>query len=1269
MPTIHVQGRYGFSRKNHPRARQLALGLPSLQLEAAHHTLTIAQTLEGEPDDLLETLFDIAELASWGSMWVTTPDGARRAMLADGWRCAEAPEHPEGAERRWGTARFYHDDGVGALAISPDGARVATVDTTRWSVNVCVWDAATGALLHRTAARDGDSFDHQTGMGLAWIADARFVSGGKDKALRFWDAVTGELTRRVAAPGLLNDLAVSADRQTIAATYSPGDFGRGAMGLLVVDAASGEVRHTISTHHAPLAVCFDPAGLAVVTFYGRPARRFDVASGDEVDAFGKDIRRVGALATGEIVALRRVKADRYDADLYDADLNRVGTLPEFASDASSGWAGSADGATIVSAHAQALKVWDVASRALSHTVPLPNAFHAEVMAFDPNDPARLWIGHGASLYHTGVTQGAWAREAPIVDVAVSGDGARWALLRDDRVEVFSSDGSSLPRVEVLAGEKLALSPSGDALALLQGAGVKVHDVTTGALHSEYELRDDLYSLAFLGDGEHLIQENYRGVALRALLKGQTRSLKGFVKLLPDPRSSYAIGVKGTHAELLTMSPRRRTLVKVEIEDEFYAGVINDQRAWVSVDETIRAIALRSGEVLWSRKGWSHALAVSLDGSVVAVALDTDILILDAERGEPRRTLRGHSGAVSRLEFLADGRLLSLGSDHSAVMWSPLAPAVAPPSRPGTLSPEAVARASQVTKKKKRKKRDLPTFKELERQEPKPWEPLPPAATGPAPLVATWRVAETDPTVLHEDARWRWVHDGEVLSCEDRTSGARASRPWSPYDIGDGVSVGVSGAEAFLTEDGGAVEVVDTDLKTRATLERPGPDQGIRTAWSSPTGGLLALFFEYTRWDSDSEDAALCVYDTHSGELLMRGVEVAYRTGGFVGERFLTILNEEEGCAFALIDPRSKEIERLGEAEWGDGALPMPGEETLALRRGAAVSLRSTDGLEEVGGFTLDGWDDERIQWDARSGQWVAEEGQRWDEAGRPLHDLVGSNVISAMGATRWAGLCGHTLIVRAWRSGEVVWRGLVKLDYDREGTRLALSPDERTLAIANKGRLRVLDIATGAWRETRKSLKIRAIAAAADGLWTVHQDGALKRWAWPVDQEGPEVTLEVGAKGARFMELDPAGEHALITGTQGVAHVVRLSNGEVLGEIAFEKKRKEVLALLGPDRAVLATRRGVRLVDASGETIRQVCEGHPSISALANGRLAYSAPRDGEIRVEDGETGARGAGLELESPFRADLLRSPDGAHLLTVQTTTEEHQLIATIWAAGEAS
>ncbi|MBA4066386.1 MAG: hypothetical protein C0501_22265 [Isosphaera sp.] len=232
---------------------------------------------------------------------------------------AEAPDLADLIRRNLGVWHAHlnalddvwpHPTGVAAVAVSPDGTRVATAD---WAKNVRVRDAATGeavagpvtaenwvtglafspdgktllAVAHdRVVLIDpvsgkpvGELFEKDGGLisAAAFRPDgAAVVTGGSAGKLRFWDvAKRGPTGAAVPARGWVRAVAWSPDGAVIACGYRTG-------GVVAWDAKTREPRYSVGGSDEPVnAVAFSPDGRwLAVGGDDRAARVLDAGTGE-----------------------------------------------------------------------------------------------------------------------------------------------------------------------------------------------------------------------------------------------------------------------------------------------------------------------------------------------------------------------------------------------------------------------------------------------------------------------------------------------------------------------------------------------------------------------------------------------------------------------------------------------------------------------------------------------------------------------------------------------------------------------------------------------------------------------------------------------------------------------------------------------------------------------------------------------------------------------------------------------------------------------------
>ena len=92
----------------------------------------------------------------------------------------------------------------------------------------------------------------------------------------------------------------------------------------------------------------------------------------------------------------------------------------------------------------------------------------------------------------------------------------------------------------------------------------------------------------------------------------------------------------------------------EVNDRNQLALAPDgQTVWTS--QPFSAIEVPSGRVRYRTDRVGYDIALSPDGTTIALDDEVDVLVLDAATGEPQRTLHGHTEAVNALTF-RPGRL-------------------------------------------------------------------------------------------------------------------------------------------------------------------------------------------------------------------------------------------------------------------------------------------------------------------------------------------------------------------------------------------------------------------------------------------------------------------------------------------------------------------------------------------------------------------------------------------------------------------------------------
>jgi WD40 repeat protein len=538
-----------------------------------------------------------------------SPDGAR---LASG--------SGDGSVRLWDAESGAllgrlegHESPVGAVAFSPDGARLASGSGDG---SVRFWDAESGALLGRLEG-------HESPVGaVAFSPDgARLASGSDDGSMRLWDAQSGGQLLRLARGRLLHRfrqrLALLGHGRSVSAVAFSPDGARLASGsgdgsVRLWDAESGALLARLEGHESPVgAVAFSPDGARLASgWWDGSVRLWDTESGAQL------VRLEG----------------------HESRLLAVAFSPDGARLAS----GSDDGS---------VRLWDAQSgaellRLVGHEGSVravafsPDGAHLASGSWDRS--VRLW--HAEAAAQLAPLEG---HESRVLAVAFSPDGARlvsgsW----DGSVRLFDAEaGAQLARLEghESGGGAVAFSPDGARLALgLWDGSVRLFDAETGAQLARLKGPGArVAAVAFSPDGARLALGLWDG-SVRLL---DTEAEVQLARLKAHGRPVVAVAFSPDGASLASGSD----------------------------DGSVRLWDAQSGAELLrlvGNEGSVRAVAFSPDGARLASGSgDRSVRLWDAETGEQLGRLEGHEGRVLAVAFSPDGARLASGSDDRSLrLW-------------------------------------------------------------------------------------------------------------------------------------------------------------------------------------------------------------------------------------------------------------------------------------------------------------------------------------------------------------------------------------------------------------------------------------------------------------------------------------------------------------------------------------------------------------------------------------------------------------------------
>lgn len=590
-----------------------------------------------------------------------------------------------------------HTDMVDAVAVSPDGKRIATGGHDK-TVRIC--DARTGSLLHVLVGHTD------------WVTSIAFSPDGRtlataaryDKTVRFWDCVkgtrvgslikhperiaglafdpSGSALATVGDDGIIRIWNISngglvremnADRKdATSVAYSP-DGTKIASGTLtqvatIWDARAGvrlrQVsggRQGVSTTH----VAFSPDGTRLVGGGGKQSRAqvWDVESGRSLLELGSHLKAITSvcfspdgtrIATGSYDALARI----WNARTGNLVLELKGHTSHV-----TGVAFSSDGERLVTSSGdKTVKVWDAQSgvpvvEMTRHIGPvLGAAFRSEreVMTISSDNTVQAWSADSGDR-RASFIRGAFGN---IKKLAVSPAGDLFAVVNADNF-VTICDANSGAAIRNLDGHRnrigsIAFSPDGSLLATGGDDQIaKIWDVASGQLRfTLVGHQESIDGLAF-DSGVRLATASVdKTVRLWNVETGQPNS-----QLKPD---SFPVGAAYS---CVAFSPDGKSIVA--------GGTGKTLTIWNT--ETLEQVKELRGHT-----DVITCVKLSPNGErIVSGGEDQTVRVWDVRTGTPLLELKGHSDRVTGVDFSRDGaRLVTSSYDFTARVWD---------SRWGTLS--------------------------------------------------------------------------------------------------------------------------------------------------------------------------------------------------------------------------------------------------------------------------------------------------------------------------------------------------------------------------------------------------------------------------------------------------------------------------------------------------------------------------------------------------------------------------------------------------------
>ncbi len=634
---------------------------------------------------------------------------------------------PDGAIRRLGTLRFRHSGNGGGsicnLLLTRDGKTLVSNDYYG-SRTVCVWEMATGKLLHQFPG----TYEWRN---IALSPDGKLVAIGQEKAVFLWDLASGKEVRRLAHPNATGS-AFSPDGKILAV----GGYGP----IQLWEIASGK-----STAKLPLdstsvtELAFTPDGKTLIAGprFGSKIGLWDVASGkkrQELDAKGGDIfsfalspdgtilatgNRQGGIPlwdvkTGKLIqklqakgrkectavafapdgktlaAVERVNDDNDIVSFWDVASGKE--LPRPKNDIHAFWkvVFAPDGKTLITGWCSAICLWDLATGKEIGPAAKSPAFVAfaalspdgRTLAYYRNREICLWdmrasreIGAINAGPH-GIQSLAFSPDGRTIAAGVGEHRIHlWDAVSHRLLRSLSRDKNENPKG--YWADAVAFSPDSRLLASAYygDSFVGIWDVASGKEVRRFDLSDphakknnwvESNGVAFSPDGRLLVASGRAGfggsrVAIWEVATG--KELPHLTRVINDPAQKD----EPLHSPGLGMFQSKMIFPKVVFSPNGTMLAKNGRPKTIAIWEAA------TGQQRLLLKGHEEStvcVAFAPDSRTLASASwDNTIRLWDLDTGRELRKLTGHRGKANSLVFSADGKILvSAGDDTTILFW-------------------------------------------------------------------------------------------------------------------------------------------------------------------------------------------------------------------------------------------------------------------------------------------------------------------------------------------------------------------------------------------------------------------------------------------------------------------------------------------------------------------------------------------------------------------------------------------------------------------------
>jgi WD40 repeat protein/serine/threonine protein kinase/two-component SAPR family response regulator len=547
-----------------------------------------------------------------------------------------------------------HNQSVETLAISPDGARFASVSADGL---VIVWEATTGKELLRFSA------GRQIIFGMVFSPDGKqLITASEDQSARIWNITTGEQIFQIGHGAPLSDVAISPDglRLITAGSDAATRIWDAKNGRQILALRGHAISERLGSLHpgGVVSVAFTPDGHRIVTGGADgTVRLWDAGDGQILHVLSEHTNEVFIDLSGDG---NRLLTAGFDGLVKIWDISLMKDPPEQllainneqpARDA----AFSPDGRLVaVAGQDSTVKVWNGTSGQSLMTL-VGHTGLVDDLSFTPDGRKLVTASEDKTLKVWELDPGReWLTiiEGYPIDVAYSRDGRQLATSHPDGTLTIreSTSGQVLrtlpghPEFE-FGAIYLAYSPDGNVLASASwDRTVKLWDVTNG---------QEILTLA--GHTNYVWQADF--------------SPDGALLATASQDGSARVWDTATGRELFTLSDDQREVVGVAFNPD------GNRIATVGcLDNSVRIWDSKSGQQLMRMDADNCFWGVdfSPDGMQLAAGLtDGSVIIWDVtgDNAQIITILTGHTALTPRLAFSPDGEKLATASfDGTAKVW-------------------------------------------------------------------------------------------------------------------------------------------------------------------------------------------------------------------------------------------------------------------------------------------------------------------------------------------------------------------------------------------------------------------------------------------------------------------------------------------------------------------------------------------------------------------------------------------------------------------------